>query len=224
MDPNHRDRIAFVRLCSGRSSRGMKLTNTRSGRELKIANPMLFFARDRDLAEEAVAGDIIGIPNHGTLSVGDTLTEGWQCVVAGIPNFAPETNRRIRITDTSKMKQLAKAMDDLSEERVIQMFRPVLGASWFVGAVGALQFDVLVSRAQAEYGVEDLLEPSPSETARWISTSGNEKLEAFANAERSQIMEDRAGNLVYFARNEWELTLTKREWPGIVFTATRERG
>ncbi|MFN3294916.1 MAG: EF-Tu/IF-2/RF-3 family GTPase, partial [Gemmobacter sp.] len=130
MDPNHRDRIAVIRMCSGRFSRGMKLKNIRSGRELKVANPMFFFARDRELAEEAVAGDIIGIPNHGTLSVGDTLTEGRELTVTGIPNFAPEIIRRIRITDTSKLKQLAKALDDLSEEGVIQVFRPLVGASW----------------------------------------------------------------------------------------------
>jgi peptide chain release factor 3 len=224
MDPNHRDRIAFVRLCSGRFSRGMKLRNGRSGRELKVANPMFFFARDRELAEEAVAGDIVGIPNHGTLSVGDTLTEGRERTVTGIPNFAPEIIRRIRITDTSKMKQLAKAMDDLSEEGVIQVFRPILGATWFVGAVGSLQFDVLVSRASVEYGVEILLEASPYETARWVSSSDKENLKAFMEAERAAITEDRSGNPVYFARNEWELTRTQRDWPDITFTATRERG
>lgn len=224
MDPNHRDRIAFVRLCSGRFARGMKLKNTRSGRELKVPNPMFFFARDRELAEEAVAGDIIGIPNHGTLSVGDTLTEGRDHTVTGIPNFAPEIIRRIRITDTSKMKQLAKALDDLSEEGVIQVFRPILGASWFIGAVGILQFDVLTARAAAEYGVEILLETSPYETARWILASDKERFRAFLDAERALITEDRAGNPVYFARNEWELSRTQREWPDIEFSATRERG
>jgi peptide chain release factor 3 len=224
MDPNHRDRIAFVRLCSGRFTRGMKLKNVRSGRELKVPNPMFFFARERELAEEAVAGDIVGIPNHGTLSVGDTLTEGRDQTVTGIPNFAPEIIRRIRITDTSKMKQLAKAMDDLSEEGVIQVFRPIIGSSWFVGAVGALQFDVLVARAAAEYGVEIMLEASPYEKARWISSGDKETLKAFMAAERAAITEDRGGDPVYFARNEWELSRTEREWPQITFAVTRERG
>lgn len=224
MDPNHRDRIAFIRMCSGRFSRGMKLKNIRSGRELKVANPIFFFARDRELAEEAVAGDIIGIPNHGTLSVGDTLTEGRELTVTGIPNFAPEIIRRIRITDTSKLKQLAKALDDLSEEGVIQVFRPLVGASWFVGAVGALQFDVLTARAHAEYGVEVSLEASPYESARWVSAISKDKMREFLDAERSYMTEDRAGNPVYFARNEWELSRTQRDWPDITFSATRERG
>ncbi|MGB3898026.1 MAG: peptide chain release factor 3 [Mesorhizobium sp.] len=224
MDPNHRDRIAFVRLCSGRFTRGMKLKNVRSGRELKVPNPMFFFARERELAEEAVAGDIVGIPNHGTLSVGDTLTERIVRTVTGIPNFAPEIIRRVRILDTSKMKQLSKAMDDLSEEGVIQLFRPIIGSTWFVGAVGPLQFEVLVARAAAEYGVDVMLEASQFETARWISSNDKEALERFAQAERNSITEDRAGTHVYFARNEWELARTQRDWPDIEFWATRERG
>ncbi len=224
MDPNHRDRIAFVRVCSGRFTRGMKLKNVRSGRELKIPNPMFFFARERELAEEAVAGDIVGIPNHGTLSVGDTLTEGSNRIVTGIPNFAPEIIQRIRITDASRMKQLSKAMDDLSEEGVIQAFRPVLGSSWYVGAVGPLQFDVLRSRAAAEYNVEIALEPSPYTRARWIGCDDKEKLKAFVDSEKSSISLDRNGNNVYFAKGEWELDFVKRQWPQINFTTTRERG
>lgn len=224
MDPNHRDRIAFVRLCSGRFTRGMKLKNVRSGRELKVPSPMFFFARERELTEEAVAGDIVGIPNHGTLSVGDTLTEGCDCVVTGIPNFAPEIIRRIRIIDTSKMKQLTRALNDLSEEGVIQVFRPISGSGWFVGAVGALQFDVLIARAKAEYGVDILLENSPYQKARWISAEDKADLKAFIDAERSAITEDRSGRPVYFARNEWELSRTIREWPRVTFSATRERG
>ena len=224
MDPNHRDRIAFVRLCSGRFTRGMKLKNVRSGRELKVPNPMFFFARERELAEEAVAGDIVGIPNHGTLSVGDTLTESSNRTVTGIPNFAPEIIQRIRITDASRMKQLAKAMDDLSEEGVIQAFRPILGSSWYVGAVGPLQFDVLKSRAAGEYGVEIALEPSPYSRARWISCDDKEKLKAFTEAEKSAISQDRTGTLVYFAKSDWELDWIKKQWPQIIFANTRERG
>ena len=223
MDPNHRDRIAFVRICSGRFNRGMKLKNMRSGREIKVPNPMFFFARDRELAERAIAGDIVGIPNHGTLSVGDTLTEGSQRAVTGIPNFAPEIIRRLRGTDTSKMKQLAKAMADLSEEGVIQVFRPLIGSAWFVGAVGALQFDVMTARAKAEYGVELRLEPAPFEVARWIAGT-QDGLRAFIASEQPAIMEDKVGNPVYFARSHWELARTQREWPQIRFNATRERG
>jgi peptide chain release factor 3 len=171
-----------------------------------------------------VAGDIVGIPNHGTLSVGDTLTEGSNRTVTGIPNFAPEIIQRIRITDASRMKQLAKAMDDLSEEGVIQAFRPILGSSWYVGAVGPLQFDVLKSRAAGEYGVDILLEPSPYSRARWISCEDKDKLKAFTDAEKSAISQDRTGTLVYFAKSDWELDWIKKQWPQIVFAATRERG
>lgn len=224
LDPNHRDRIAFLRLCSGRFTRGMKLKNVRSGRELKVANPVFFFARERDLMEEAVAGDIVGIPNHGTLSVGDTLTEGSHKIVTGIPNFAPEMIQRVRLADVTKMKQLTKAMNDLSEEGVIQVFRPVQGNAWYVGAVGSLQFDVLIARAMAEYGVEIMLEAAPYETARWILCSNKEALDAFMKAERAAITEDRFGKLVYFARNKWELSRVERNWPQVAFCDTRERG
>ncbi len=224
MDPNHRDRIAFVRLCSGRFTRGMKLKNGRSGRELKVPNPMFFFARERELAEEAFAGDIVGIPNHGTLSVGDTLTEGSVRTVTGIPDFAPEIIQRVRVIDPSKMKQLSKAMDDLSEEGVIQVFRPIIGSTWFVGAVGPLQFEVLVSRAAAEYGIEIMLEPSTYAKARWVVSIDKAALARFTQAERASITEDRAGAPVYFARNQWELDRTQKDWPAIEFKATRERG
>ena len=224
MDRKHRDRIAFVRLCSGRFTRGMKLKNVRSGRELKVPNPMFFFARERELAEEAVAGDIVGIPNHGTLSVGDTLTEGSVRTVTGIPNFAPEIIQQVRILDTSKMKQLSKAMNDLSEEGVIQVFRPIIGSNWFVGAVGPLQFEVLIARAATEYGVDVLLEASSFVTARWISSADKTALARFAHVERASITEDRSGAPVFFARSEWQLGYVQKEWPEIKFRGTRERG
>lgn len=224
MDPNHRDRIAFVRICSGIFQRGMRLRNTRTGRDIKVSNPMFFFARDRELAEEAVAGDIVGIPNHGTLSVGDTLSAGDDRIVTGIPNFAPEVIRRVRISDTSKMKQLAKALDDLAEEGVIQLFRPIIGSGWHVGAVGALQFDVLTSRAEAEYGVEIRLDASSYEAARWPAAPDKSLLKRFLEKERMSLFEDAAGATVYFARNQWELDRTQKEWPGVSFRATRERG
>ena len=143
MDPNHRDRIAFLRLCSGKFYRGQKLRNVRTGKELAVSNPMFFFAQERQLADEAVAGDVIGIPNHGTLSVGDTLTAGSTRKVTGIPNFAPELIRRVRLPDAMRAKQLAKALSDLGEEGVAQVFRPSLGSDWLVGVVGPLQLDVL---------------------------------------------------------------------------------
>lgn len=224
MDPNHRDRVAFVRICSGVFQRGMQLRNTRTGRDLKVSNPMFFFARDRELAEEAVAGDIVGIPNHGILSVGDTLSTGDHRTVTGIPNFAPEVIRRVRITDTSKMKQLAKALGDLAEEGVIQLFRPAIGSGWHVGAVGDLQFDVLTSRAAAEYGVQIRLEPSSYEAARWPTAADKGLLQRFFEKERMSLFEDASGKAVYFARNQWELDRTEKEWPGISFRSTRERG
>lgn len=224
MDPNHRDRVAFVRICSGVFQRGMQLRNTRTGRDLKVSNPMFFFARDRELAEEAVAGDIVGIPNHGTLSVGDTLSTGDGRTVTGIPNFAPEVIRRVMIGDTSKMKQLAKALSDLAEEGVIQLFRPTIGSGWHVGAVGDLQFDVLTSRAAAEYGVEIRLETSLYEAARWPTAADQGLLQRFFEKERMSLFEDASGKTVYFARNQWELQRTEKEWPGISFRATRERG
>jgi peptide chain release factor 3 len=224
MDPNHRDRIAFVRLCSGKFQRGMKLNNVRTGRELKVQSPMFFFARERGLVEEAVAGDVIGIPNHGTLSVGDTLSERSKVRVANLPNFAPEIIRRVRLGDASKAKKLARALSDLSEEGVVQVFRPADGAGWYLGAVGALQFDVLVARAEAEYGVRIELEPSPAEMARWLAPRDSASLNRFLQRERSKVMHDRAGNPVFFARNDWDLAYTRREWPDIEFLSTCERG
>jgi peptide chain release factor 3 len=224
MDPNHRDRIAFVRLCSGKFTRGMKLKNVQNGRELKVQSPMFFFARERDLAEEGVAGDVIGIPNHGRLSVGDTLTEGMEVTVTGIPNFAPEIIRRVRLVDASKTKKLARALSDLSEEGVVQIFRPVEGSSWYLGAVGALQFEVLISRAQSEYGIEMNLETTPLEKARWVSATDQSVLKRFLAKEVSAIMNDRSNSPVYFARSDWELSYAAREWPDIRFSAIRERG
>src|SRR5579863_2538314 len=169
IDPQHRDRIAFLRVCSGRFKRGMKLKQCRTGKTMSIQAPVFFLARERNLAEEAWPGDILGIPNHGTLRIGDTLTEGDNIRITGIPNFAPEILRRVRLEDPLKSKHLKRALDDLAEEGVTQVFRRVIGGDNIVGVVGELQLDVLKTRVEAEYSVMIDLEPAPFETARWIS-------------------------------------------------------
>ncbi len=223
MDPNHRDRIAFVRLASGTFRRGMKLRNMRTGREITVANPMFFFAQERETADQAVAGDIVGIPNHGTLSVGDTLTEGRAVTVTGVPDFAPEIIRRVRLGEPIKAKQLGKALNDLAEEGVAQVFRPLIGADWLVGVVGPLQLDVLASRVAAEYGVPIGFEQAAAESARWLAADDPEELKRFLASNRSVLAEDRFAAPVYLARNAWELKRIQQEWPKVKFLATRER-
>ncbi|MBI5506442.1 MAG: peptide chain release factor 3 [Deltaproteobacteria bacterium] len=223
MDPNHRDRVAFVRLCSGRFSRGMKLRHTRTGKTLAVHNPILFFAQKRELAEEALPGDIIGIPNHGTLRVGDTLTEGEDLRFTGIPNFAPEILRRVRLEDPMRAKQLRSALEDLAEEGVTQVFRPLFGSQWLVGVVGQLQLDVLVSRIAGEYGVQAGFDSVPYETARWVSATDAGVLKRFIDHHHAAMAEDRDGAPVYLARNLWELARTTKDWPEVRFHETRER-
>ncbi len=222
MDPQHRDRIAFMRLCSGKFRRGMKLTPSGSGKPIAVHSPILFFAQDRELAEEAWPGDIIGIPNHGTLRVGDTLTEGEAIRFTGLPNFAPEILRRVALVDPTKTKQLRKALDDLSEEGVIQVFYPEIGSSWVVGVVGQLQLEVLLSRLEAEYKVAARLEPSPWDAARWIS--GDEAaLKTFVSISQSQLARDRDGAMVFMAKSAWEMGYIQERNPEIRFSATKER-
>ncbi len=221
MDANHRDRIAFVRLCSGKFERGMRLKNVRSGKDMAVSNPMFFFGNNRELAEEAVAGDIVGIPNHGTLSVGDTLTEGAAVNVTGIPNFAPEIIRRVRLTDHMKSKQMAKALTDLSEEGVTQVFRRVVGADWIVGVVGQLQLEVLSSRVAKEYGVPIGFESIGFEVARWIESDEPEELKRFIAAQKMNIAEDRNGAPVYLAQNQWWADRAKQDWPKLRFLTTK---
>jgi peptide chain release factor 3 len=168
-----------MRLCSGKFTRGMKLNQVGTGKSIAVHSPILFFAQDRETAEEAFPGDIIGIPNHGTLRVGDTLTDGAPCRITGLPNFAPELLRRVILKDPTKTKQLRKALDDLAEEGITQVFYPDVGGQWIIGVVGALQLDVLVSRLEAEYKVDAGLEPSPWNSARWIKGDA-EALKAFA--------------------------------------------
>lgn len=222
MDPNHRDRIAFMRQVSGTFKRGMKLTPSGLGKPIAVHSPILFFAQDRELADTAEAGDIIGIPNHGTLRVGDTLSERNQVRFTGLPNFAPEILRRVQLKDPTKTKQLRKALDDLSEEGVIQVFYPEIGSAHIVGVVGQLQLEVLISRLEAEYKVEAGLEPSPFATARWIK--GDAKaLDDFAGFNRPNLARDRDGDYVFMAKSPWDVSYQVEKNPELTFSATKER-
>ena len=222
MDPMHRDRIAFMRLVSGTFKRGMKLTPSALGKPIAIHSPILFFAQDREIADSAEPGDIIGIPNHGTLRVGDTLSEANKVRFTGLPNFAPEILRRVQLKDFTKTKQLRKALDDLSEEGVIQVFYPEIGSQWIVGVVGQLQLDVLISRLQAEYKVEAVLEAAPFDTARWVK--GDEAaLKDFAEFNRPNLAKDRDGGMVFMARSAWDVSYQQERNPALIFSATKER-
>lgn len=223
MDPNHRDRIAFMRLCSGTFKRGMKLTPTGHGKPIAIHSPILFFARERELADEAYPGDIIGIPNHGVLRVGDTLSEKADVRFTGLPNFAPEILRRVVLKDPTKTKQLRKALDDMAEEGVTQVFYPDVGSNWVIGVVGQLQLDVLLSRLEAEYKVAAGLEMAPFETARWISSEDPKDLAEFASLNRGAMAKDRDGNPVFLAKSAWEVGYIADRYSKVKFAATRER-
>jgi peptide chain release factor 3 len=223
MDPNHRDRIAFMRICSGSLKRGMKLTNGRLGKAMSIQNPITFFARDRELAELARPGDIVGIPNHGTLRVGDTLSERGDIAFTGLPDFAPELLRRVRLDDPMKSKQMRKGLQDLAEEGVIRIFKPSIGSNWIVGVVGALQLDVLSTRMEGEYGLKLGFEQSPYEVARWVSSDEPAELKRLMETHRSSFAEDADGEPVLMMRNEWEMGRFAQEWPKVRFASVRER-
>ncbi|WP_205648584.1 peptide chain release factor 3 [Acuticoccus kandeliae] len=221
MDPNHRDRIAFARICSGRFSRGMRLNQAGSGKSFAVTAPIFFLAEERELAEEAWAGDIIGIPNHGTLRVGDTLSEKGDIRYTGLPRFAPEILRRVRLGDPMKTKQLRRALQDLSEEGLAQVFRTHMGGDHIVGVVGALQLDVMASRVAAEYKVNIDFEPAPYATARWLG--GDQKaIKTFVDTNKSTVADDVDGDPVYLARNMWELNYVKERNPDIRFLETKE--
>ncbi|MBB3879387.1 peptide chain release factor 3 [Sphingomonas pseudosanguinis] len=223
MDPQHRDRIAFMRLCSGTFKRGMKLTPTGHGKPIAVHSPILFFAQNREVADEAFPGDIIGIPNHGTLRVGDTLSERADVRFTGLPNFAPEILRRVALKDPTKTKQLRKALDDMAEEGVTQVFYPEIGSNWIIGVVGQLQLDVLLSRLDAEYKVAAGLEPAPFDTARWIAADDPADLKAFMDVNRSAMAKDRDDNPVFLAKSAWEVGYVADRYPKVRFLATRER-
>jgi peptide chain release factor 3 len=211
-----------MRLVSGTFKRGMKLTPSGLGKPVAVHSPILFFAQDREIADTAEPGDIIGIPNHGTLRVGDTLSEKNEIRFTGLPNFAPEILRRVVLKDPTKTKQLRKALDDLSEEGVIQVFYPEIGAQWIVGVVGQLQLDVLVSRLEAEYKVEAVLEMAPFDTARWIS-GPDAAMNAFTSFNKANLAKDRDGHAVFLAKSAWDVGYQQEKNPELVFSATKER-
>jgi peptide chain release factor 3 len=222
MDPNHRDRIAFARLCSGRLSRGMKVKHVRSGKSIGLHAPHFFFAQDRAIADEAFAGDVVGIPNHGSLRIGDTLTEGESLNFVGVPNFAPEIIRRVRLTDAMKAKKLKQALQEMAEEGVVQVFRPTDGSPALIGVVGPLQLDVLRDRLAVEYGLPVEFDASEFQLARFISAADRKKLDEFVEANRSGIAEDLDGDLVFLARSQFYLDYTRERAPGIVFADVKD--
>ena len=221
MDPKHRDRVAFVRLASGHFLRGMKLTHVRSKKPMAISNPVLFLASDRELAEEAWAGDIIGIPNHGQLRIGDTLTEGEALRVTGIPSFAPELLQGVRAGDPMKAKHLEKALMQFAEEGAAKVFKPSIGSGFIVGVVGALQFEVLGSRIELEYGLPVRFEPSQFTSARWVS-GPKLAIDKFVNANKQHISYDHDGDVVYLTRLQWDIDRVERDYPEITLSATKE--
>ncbi|MDO5657011.1 MAG: peptide chain release factor 3 [Paracoccus sp. (in: a-proteobacteria)] len=221
MDPKHRDRVAFVRLASGHFERGMKLTHVRSKKPMAISNPVLFLAADRELAEEAWAGDIIGIPNHGQLRIGDALTEGEGLRFTGIPSFAPELLQTVRAGDPMKAKHLEKALMQFAEEGAAKVFKPMIGSGYIVGVVGQLQFEVLASRIELEYGLPVRMEPSQFTSARWVS-GPKDKVEAFANANKQHMAQDHDGDAVFLTRLQWDIDRVGRDYPDLSLTATKE--
>ncbi len=223
MDPQHRDRIAFMRVCSGKYERGMKMYHVRLGREVQVANAITFMAQERAHVDEAYAGDIIGLHNHGTIRIGDTFTEGEKLKFSGIPNFAPELFRRAQIRNPLKMKQLQKGLEQLTEEGATQLFRPLASNDLILGAVGTLQFEVVAHRLQHEYGVDAAFEPVAVTTARWLDCDDPKKLADFEKKLREHVARDGAGELTYLAPSRVNLQLTMERWPDIRFHTTREQ-
>ncbi|MBE9396033.1 peptide chain release factor 3 [Pontibacterium sp. N1Y112] len=222
MDPKHRDRIAFMRICSGKYSRGMKMKHTRINKDVKIADAVTFVAGDRENVEEAWSGDIIGLHNHGTIQIGDTFTEGEALKFTGIPHFAPEIFRRVRPIDPLKMKQLQKGLQQLSEEGAVQLFMPEKNNDLVLGAVGQLQFDVVMFRLKDEYKVDCVYEAVNVNTARWVECDDEKMLADFKRKAYDNIGYDGAGLLTYLAPTRVNLSLTQERWPDVMFRATRE--
>jgi peptide chain release factor 3 len=221
MDPKHRDRVAFLRLASGHFVRGMKLTHVRTKKPMAISNPVLFLAADRELAEEAWAGDIIGIPNHGQLRIGDTLTEGEMLRATGIPSFAPELLQNCRAGDPLKSKHLEKALMQFAEEGAAKVFKPAFGSGFIVGVVGALQFEVLASRIELEYGLPVRFEPSQFTSARWVQ-GPKAAVDKFIEANKQHISNDNDGDVVFLTRLQWDIDRVARDYPDVTLTATKE--
>jgi peptide chain release factor 3 len=222
MDPAHRDRVAFMRVCSGTYTAGMKMLQTRTGKEVRIANALTFMASDREIVESAYPGDVIGLHNHGTISIGDTFTEGEPVHFTGIPNFAPELFRRARLRDPLKMKALQKGLAQLSEEGATQFFRPLMSNDLVLGAVGVLQFDVVAYRLKDEYGVDASFDTVGVATARWVHCDDPKMLEEFREKNAMNLGIDAAGELVYLAPSRVNLQLAQERWPKVRFSATRE--
>lgn len=222
MDAKHRDRIAFLRVCSGEFTRGMKIKHLRLNRDIAASSVVTFMSHTRELIEEAFAGDIIGIPNHGNIQIGDSFTEGEQLTFTGIPFFAPELFRAVRIKNPLKMKQLQKGLQQLGEEGAVQVFRPHNGGDLILGAVGVLQFEVVTARLANEYGVDAVFEPANIWSARWVSCTDSKKMAEFEKANTLNLATDAGGNLTYLAPNRVNLSLTEERWPDIRFHETRE--
>jgi peptide chain release factor 3 len=222
MDANHRDRIAFLRVCSGHFERGMKVKHLRIGKEIRVSSVVTFMANSREQVEEAYAGDIIGLPNHGNMQIGDSFSEGEPLQYTGIPYFAPDFFRSVRIRNPLKVKQLHKGLQQLGEEGAVQVFKPVDGGDLILGAVGMLQFDVVASRLQGEYGVDAMFEGTSTTSARWVTCDDKKILADFEKALSHNLAIDAAGNLAYLAPNNVNLRLTQERWPKVVFHTTRE--
>jgi peptide chain release factor 3 len=222
MDPAHRDRIAFLRICSGKYTRGMKMRQVRLGREVQIANALTFMAQDREHADNAWAGDIIGLHNHGTIQIGDTFTQGEDLKFTGVPHFAPELFRRVRLKDPLRSKALLKGLKELSEEGATQLFLPLRSNDLILGAVGVLQFDVVAWRLRHEYGVECQFENIPVHAARWVECADKQRFKEFCDKLEDQLARDGADALTFLASSRANLSLTQERWPDVIFHTTRE--
>jgi peptide chain release factor 3 len=222
MDPKHRDRVAFFRITSGHFKRGMKLHAVRTGKLINLHNPMMFLAQERETAEDAWPGDIIGIPNHGSLRIGDTLTEGEKIQFSGVPSFAPELLRSVNPVDPMRAKHLGRALTQLAEEGVARVFRTRLGSKWIVGVLGSLQFDVMADRIRTEYNVGVRFSPVALHTARWLEADDPQMLKKFIDKNPTAIADDHDGTPVFLARNAWHLDTTAEEWPDIRLLKTIE--
>ena len=222
MDPKHRDRVAFMRIVSGKYEKGMKMHQVRTGKDVRISDALTFLAGDREQVEEAYPGDIIGLHNHGTIQIGDTFTAGEKFKFSGIPNFAPEMFRRIRLKDPLKQKQLLKGLVQLSEEGAVQVFRPLSNNDLIVGAVGVLQFDVVVHRLKSEYNVDAIYESVNVATARWVTCKDERKLDEFRRKAEQNLALDGGDSLTYIAPTMVNLSLATERYPDIEFHQTRE--
>jgi peptide chain release factor 3 len=222
MNPAHRDRIAFFRICSGIFKRGMKVMHHRIGKPITLSNATIFMAQDRANVEEAYAGDIIGLHNHGTIKIGDTFTEKEELQFTGVPNFAPEHFRRVILKNPLKTKQLQKGLVQLAEEGAVQVFRPLMGSDYILGAVGVLQFDVTMARLKDEYWVDAIYEPVDYAAARWIHGDDKKKLKEFEIKNRGSLSTDAEGYLTYLAPSQWQIGYVEEQWPDIQFLKARE--